>query len=40
MAKLIPKPKKGESRKDFRKRLIASANSNPFVKYGLVKKIN
>ena len=40
MGKLIPKPRKGENLKDFRKRLVGFNNNNPLVRIGLLKKTN
>jgi hypothetical protein len=39
MGKLIPYPKKGESKEDYRKRLVNLHNNNMFVKIGLKKKL-
>jgi len=38
MGKLIPYPKKGESKADYRSRLVNLHNNNIFVKIGLIKK--
>ena len=39
MARRCPKPYKGESRKDFRKRLVELHNSSRIVRMGLKRKI-
>jgi hypothetical protein len=39
MGKLIPYPKKGETKEDYRKRLVNLHNKNIFVKIGLKKPI-
>ncbi len=40
MPKLIPVPRKGESMKDYRKRLVERHNSSSIVRLRLKRKIN
>lgn len=39
MGKLTPLPRKGESREEYRARLVALQNKNPLARMGLIKKL-